>query len=406
MTLCAPLLSDGISFHRMNRLESKRISTFLSTESRRTLIRCADGGVWPSTWPLRRDNLQILQNSETRMESRIEYGFLYLVVAGLMNASFTLPMKFTRSWAWENTWLAWTSFALVILPAATALCTIPALVTVYHLAGAKLFSHVLAFGAIWGLSQVFFGIAVETIGIALTFSIVLGVSAATGTLIPMLLLHPEKLDTTAGHTLLVGIVLMLLGVSICAVAGRLRENAASACSGRQRKNIEAGLTLAILCGCAASFQNFALAFGTPLVSLAIQHGARPSSAANVIWLPLLIAGSIPSLLYCLWLMRKRSTAANFLLGGVDHWILALVMGCLWFGSLLLYGASVSSLGSLGAAIGWPLFMSLIVIAASLLGAATGEWKRSGRWPIMIQLGGVAELTLAIFILAKASQAFA
>jgi L-rhamnose-H+ transport protein len=51
-------------------------------------------------------------------------------------------------------------------------------------------------------------------------------------------------------------------------------------------------------------------------------------------------------------------------------------------------------------------MSLIVIAASLLGIVTGEWKRSGRWPLTIQLTGVGVLTLAIFILARATQALA
>ena len=35
-------------------------------------------------------------------------GLFLLFVAGAMNGSFTLPMKFTRNWAWENTWLAWT----------------------------------------------------------------------------------------------------------------------------------------------------------------------------------------------------------------------------------------------------------------------------------------------------------
>jgi len=29
------------------------------------------------------------------------------VVAGVLNASFALPMKFTRRWAWENTWAVW-----------------------------------------------------------------------------------------------------------------------------------------------------------------------------------------------------------------------------------------------------------------------------------------------------------
>ena len=43
-------------------------------------------------------------------------GLLLLFVAGAMNGSFTLPMKFTRKWAWENTWLMWTIFALGIFP--------------------------------------------------------------------------------------------------------------------------------------------------------------------------------------------------------------------------------------------------------------------------------------------------
>jgi L-rhamnose-H+ transport protein len=61
---------------------------------------------------------------------------------------------------------------------------------------------------------------------------------------------------------------------------------------------------------------------------------------------------------------------------------------------------------LGAVLGWPLFMSLIVIAASMLGIVTGEWKQSGRKPLAVQLVGVAVLILAIFILATASQALA
>jgi L-rhamnose-H+ transport protein len=47
-------------------------------------------------------------------------------------------------------------------------------------------------------------------------------------------------------------------------------------------------------------------------------------------------------------------------------------------------------------------MSLIVIAASLLGIVTGEWKQTGRWPLAVQLTGVAALVVAIVSLSKAS----
>ena len=59
-------------------------------------------------------------------------GLVLLLVAGIMNASFTLPMKFTRSWSWENTWLAWSIFALILLPPVVTALTVPHLGDVYR----------------------------------------------------------------------------------------------------------------------------------------------------------------------------------------------------------------------------------------------------------------------------------
>lgn len=332
-----------------------------------------------------------------------ETGFGMLVIAGLMNASFTVPMKFTRRWAWENTWLVWTFFTLILLPAVAAFCAIPALGAVYRTSGAAPILMVIAFGAGWGLSQVFFGIAVDAIGIALTFSLVLGTSAAVGALVPMLRLNPQKLHTPAGHILLMGIATVLLGVAACAMAGRMREDRKDS-GGRARNGNTAGLVLAILCGCGSSLMNFGVAFGTPLMDAAMRQGASAGNAGDAVWLPLLAAGAVPNALYCLYLLKKNSSTANFKRGGIDYWLLALIMAVFWFGSVLLYGFAVSLLGPLGTEVGWPLFMSLIVLAASLIGIVAGEWKHSGRWPLAIQLSGVTALTVAVFILAKATQA--
>jgi L-rhamnose-H+ transport protein len=83
-------------------------------------------------------------------------------------------MKYTRKWAWENTWLVWTVFALVFLPFVATLLTIPSLLMVYRSATPDIILEVCAFGAGWGVAQVLFGLAVEMIGIALAFSVVLG----------------------------------------------------------------------------------------------------------------------------------------------------------------------------------------------------------------------------------------
>lgn len=329
-------------------------------------------------------------------------GLLILVLAGIMNASFTLPMKYTRRWAWENTWLAWTILALLVLPPAVTLATIPHLGQVYHAAGSGIITEVAAFGAGWGVSQVFFGLAVDAIGIALTFSLVLGTSAAVGTLVPLLRLHPERLNTPAGHGVLAGVAMVLVGVLICAVAGSRREKALRLDGGSQ-KNTTLGLMLAILSGLGAAFVNFGLAFGAPLARTAGQFGANPLNTSNAVWMPLMIAGAVPNLLYCFWLLKRNRTAARFPAGGIGHWGLALLMAICWFGSTLLYGLSTVQLGSWGTILGWPVFMSLIVITASLLGMLTGEWKNSGAAPLRIQWSGVIMLVIAVFILAATSR---
>src|SRR5258707_12866993 len=89
-------------------------------------------------------------------------GFLILLVAGVMNASFTLPMKFTRNWNWENTWLVWTLFALVIFPPLAAFATIPQLGQLYGEVATGLVVTVAIFGWGRGMARWRCGLSVES----------------------------------------------------------------------------------------------------------------------------------------------------------------------------------------------------------------------------------------------------
>ena len=333
--------------------------------------------------------------------SNTSTGIATLIVAGITNASFTIPMKYARKWAWENTWLAWTVFALMVLPFATALATIPNLTMVYRSARPDIILEVCGFGAGWGVAQVFFGLAVDMIGITLAFSIVLGTSAAVGSLIPMVSLHREHLNSAAGYAVLGAIAFVLLGVTLCAIAGAIRERATSQSTSSQKRTSQ-GLLLAILCGICASLMNFGVAFGTPLVQVARSLGANPLNAINAVWLPLMLAGSVPNILYCAWLIKRNRSLHKYLVGR-SNWALAAIMAFFWFGSTLLYGRAAGELGAWGPVLGWPLFMSLIVITATTLGMFTGEWKNCGPLPIRTQWAGVALLVLAIFVLTESSR---
>jgi L-rhamnose-H+ transport protein len=328
-------------------------------------------------------------------------GLVLLVVAGVMNASFTLPMKFTKKWAWENTWTVWTVIGLLILPPLTAYLTIPNLGAVYARAGTQSIVLVALCGLAWGVAQVLFGLAVNAIGIALGFAIVLGLSAALGSLIPLIRLHPEKIFTAAGLTAIGGVVLVIVGVSVCAIAGRKRERALGTVE-EHKMSFSAGLACAIVSGICAAAMNFGVAFGGALSGAAEAEGATRVWSINAVWLPLMVAGAIPSFFYCPYLMRKNKTSSNFSAPGTgSYWLLAALMAVLWFTSTIMYGAASGKLGELGAVLGWPLFMSLIVITASILGIATGEWKNTGKGPLRIQMTGAAILVLAVIVLSRA-----
>jgi L-rhamnose-H+ transport protein len=331
-------------------------------------------------------------------------GMLLLVLAGAMNGSFTLPMKFTTKWNWENTWLAWTVFALLILPVAIVSLTIPRILEVYSAAGTGPVLQVAFFGAGWGVAQVLFGLAVDSIGIALTFSIVLGLSAAVGSLVPLFQLHSDRVMTHSGLGIIAGVFIVLVGVTLCAVAGRKREAATHAAAHSVERSYGRGLASALLCGFGAAFVNFGLAFGRPLIDGARTSGAGALWAPNAAWLPLMLAGAIPNLLYCIYLMQKNHSMNQYAhKGTASYWALAALMALFWFVSTLFYGMASERLGTLGPILGWPSFMSLIVITANVWSLITGEWKNTGKEPLRYMLGGVGALLLAVFVIAFASR---
>lgn len=328
-------------------------------------------------------------------------GMCLLILAAVMNASFSLPMKFVRSWAWENTWLLWSAFALLVLPIGLAFGAIPSFPAILQQNESVVLLVALC-GAAWGVAQVLFGLALDKIGIALTFSIVLGLSAAMGSLIPLIRLHADRLFTSAGFISLTGIALVLAGVAASAIAGTIRDRGKQADSAKNSR-IGVGLLMAIASGICASMMNVGFAYGAPLASAAATHGANSLWTTDAVWVPLMAGGAIPNLLYCLYLLAKRKTAANYTASSITRNLpLAFTMGVLWFGSSVLYGIAAAFLGALGPVVGWPVFMSLIVIVATLLGLWTGEWRGAARSALRVQGLAVLVLVAAVIVLSRAT----
>jgi L-rhamnose-H+ transport protein len=77
---------------------------------------------------------------------------------------------------------------------------------------------------------------------------------------------------------------------------------------------------------------------------------------------------------------------------------------LWYGGISLYGVGAAMMGPLGGVLGWPIFMSMNIIVANVLGYLTGEWSGTSSRARGLSWSGIAVLVVAIIVVALAGQA--
>ena len=312
-------------------------------------------------------------------------GVILSLVAGVLNGSFATPTKYARKWQWENIWSVWAVAAMFILPWLLVLATIPHAGTLYASISTRQIVLLSLFGVGFGLAQIFFGLGIAAVGIALNFAIAIGISTAFGSLGLLILRHPERIHTRQGEFVFIGVLIMLVGIVLSAFAGRekekrLRSSAAPAGDASTKTiSFAAGLTLCILAGLGSPLGNFGLDYCSSTVQRAVELGASLTNKYNVIWAPLYTASLVPYLIYCIYLWRKNRSFRLFGEPGTGiNWLYGVVMAALWMGSSAIYGIAAARIGDMGPVLGWPLFMSIIIITSSIWGVLTGEWKGAGR----------------------------
>ena len=339
------------------------------------------------------------------MTSNTVQAVLLVLCAAIMNAAYALPMKLNKKWEWEHSWFAFSILGVGVVPTIIAMLTVPKLWSTYATVSGGTLAAMVLFGASWGVSLVFFGLALTRLGLAITFAVCLGTSAAVGALTPLIAQHADQIMTRQGGLIFLGVLMIIVGVAMCGLAGKHREAALQQASASVRHGFWLGYLLAFVSGILGSMLNLGLAYGGSIQRAAQRQGASVAMMSNAVWLPCLYAGFLPGAIYCYILMRKKSNVSQLRLPGTwYYWFAAASMGLLWYGSIILYSISTVKLGDLGPSIGWPLFLASIVVASTVFGALTGEWARTGTRPIRTMILGVSFLVLAIAILSYAGRA--
>jgi L-rhamnose-H+ transport protein len=332
------------------------------------------------------------------MTEQLFAGIGLVILAGLLNGSFAAPMKRMSAWRWENSWLIFALTGLIIFPWIITLATVPEVGAVYSGASAATLWKVVLFGIAWGVGSTLFGIGISRVGMALGFAIILGITASFGSLFPLAVLHPEELHSKRGEALMIGTAVMIVGLLFLAFAGKRRERDEGS-SGSTRSGFALGLIICIFSGIFSSMLNFSFVFGDEIRVRALAAGASASMAANPIWSLTVSGGFLSNLIYCVYLLNKNKTWGVYREGDAStYWLLGGLMGLLWYGGVVAYGMGAASLGKLGGIVGWPVFMTLDIIAGLFWGAVTGEWKRASGRALTYCWMGVAILVLAIVLI--------
>jgi L-rhamnose-H+ transport protein len=342
------------------------------------------------------------------VEGVVAFGALLALISGAMNGLFTLPMRFLGRWSWENVWSVFIVGACLLLPVGM-MAAAPGSWEVLANAPAHAVMIALITGFAWGFGAVMFGQSVSAIGIALANTFVLAISSALGSLIPMLLLTPEKIHERAGQAILVGIAVEVVGIALCGRAGMMRERSANRAAVQRgdlvgnARPLGVALLLVVGSGLLSAVFNVGFALAHPIAVYGQTRGMSEFASMNLIWTLMLGGGAISNLGFCGYLIVKNKSAHKFLQpGGLRLYGFGLVMALLWGGSIFVYGAAAPKLGALGASIGWPLSLATGLLVANVVGLVLGEWKGAPHGSLAWMISGIGVLLAAIIILSKAN----
>lgn len=221
------------------------------------------------------------------MNSILLAGALLAIVSGLMNGSFTLPMRFLGRWEWENVWSVFIVVACLLMPAALITALAPSSWSIVAHAPAHAVWIAILTGFAWGFGAVLFGQSVSAIGISLANTLVLAISSALGSLLPILLLAPQKLLQPAGEKILLGVAVELAGIALCGWAGRLRERAAGVGTERggmvgHARPIGVALLMAAGSGILSAVFNIGFSLAQPIAECGRAAGLSQFSSTNLI----------------------------------------------------------------------------------------------------------------------------
>ena len=338
-------------------------------------------------------------------------GVLYHWTGGLAAASFYIPFRRVQRWAWETYWLVGGVFSWIVAPWMMAWLLVPDVPAAIRAAPRGSLIWAVAFGTLWGLGGLTFGLTVRYLGIALGVAVALGLCNAFGTLVPPIFSGEfgELVGSRPGQVILAGVAVSLIGIGVSGLAGVSKERELSADQKQAAVpefDFRKGMLVATFCGIMSACFAYGIAAGAPLAR--ITRAQLLSANRSELWqnLPVLIVvltgGFLTNCVWCVILNVRNQTGHEYFnlrprrghgepAPLLANYAFAALAGIIWYLQFFFYGMGETQMGRYGFS-SWTLHMSSIIIFSTLWGVALKEWQGTSR-----RTHGLIAIGLAVLI---------
>ncbi len=355
-------------------------------------------------------------------------GIIYHWIGGLASATNFIPFRGIKRWSWEIYWLVQGFAAWIVAPLVIAALFVPHLADVLRASPHSAIGYAVLWGCMWGVGGLTFGLSVRYLGIALGYSIALGLCTAFGTLIPPIYtgeIHAIVRESS-GRVILAGVAVCLIAVAVNGAAGWLKEHEVTAEerieAGESDFSLVRGLGVAVFAGIMSAFFAFGLKAGAPIAAVARQRLLAEGHLDLWQNLPVLIVvlwgGFVTNFIWSLVLIVRNRSFAQFsgapgrnpmraahatgaTLMEVDprertqritprvlaqNYAFAALAGVVWYFQFFFYSLGQTRMGKYDFS-SWTLHMASIIIFATLWGLVLKEWVgTSWRTRLLVALG--------------------
>jgi len=350
---------------------------------------------------------------------QIIFGIIFHFIGGFASGSFYIPYKKVKGWAWESFWIIGGLFSWLIVPPVAAWLTIPGFADIIAATNGKIILLTYFFGLLWGIGGLTYGLGVRYLGVSLGSTIILGLCAVFGSIIPSVYYNffPQEgkdsfstlLNNTWGQYVLAGILVCTAGIIICGRAGTLKERDLSKAGAVADTNNEykfgLGITVAIISGVLSACFNFGIEAGKNMADTAnaAWQALHPGQGNflyqnNVTYIVILWGGLTTNFVWCMILNARNKTFGNYTDATkplLKNYLFSALAGTTWFLQFFFYGMGESKLGN--GASSWILHMAFIILIANTWGLLLKEWKGVSKKAINTVVAGIATIILSVLI---------